>query len=67
MRLIRSQDRSRGGRQLAGVVDIVARNAAAGRGIEVDEDGLGVLHPIWFWPTFRDGPPHDRSGTAVRP
>ena len=26
-----------GGRQLAGVMDIVARNAAAGRGIEVDE------------------------------
>ena len=29
-----------GGRQLAGVMDIVARNAAAGRGIEVDEDDL---------------------------
>jgi acetyl-CoA carboxylase carboxyltransferase component len=29
-----------GGRQLAGVMDIVARNAAAGRGIEVDEDEL---------------------------
>ena len=30
-----------GGRQLAGVMDIVARNAAAGRGIEVDEEDLG--------------------------
>lgn len=29
-----------GGRQLAGVMDIVARNAAAGRGIEVDEADL---------------------------
>jgi acetyl-CoA carboxylase carboxyltransferase component len=29
-----------GGRQLAGVMDIVARNAAAGRGIEVDEEAL---------------------------
>ncbi len=29
-----------GGRQLAGVMDIVARNAAAGRGIEVDEAAL---------------------------
>jgi acetyl-CoA carboxylase carboxyltransferase component len=29
-----------GGRQLAGVMDIVARNAAAGRGIEVDEEQL---------------------------
>jgi acetyl-CoA carboxylase carboxyltransferase component len=29
-----------GGRQLAGVMDIVARNAAAGRGIEVDEAEL---------------------------
>ncbi len=29
-----------GGRQLAGVMDIVARNAAAGRGIDVDEDDL---------------------------
>ena len=29
-----------GGRQLAGVMDIVARNAAAGRGIEVDEAQL---------------------------
>ena len=28
------------GRQLAGVMDIVARNAAAGRGIEVDEAQL---------------------------
>jgi acetyl-CoA carboxylase carboxyltransferase component len=31
-----------GGRQLAGVMDIVARNAAAGRGIEVDEDQLNA-------------------------
>ena len=31
-----------GGRQLAGVMDIVARNAAAGRGIEVDEDDLNA-------------------------
>jgi acetyl-CoA carboxylase carboxyltransferase component len=31
-----------GGRQLAGVMDIVARNAAAGRGIEVDEAALGA-------------------------
>jgi len=31
-----------GGRQLAGVMDIVARNAAAGRGIEVDEDDLSA-------------------------
>ena len=31
-----------GGRQLAGVMDIVARNAAAGRGIEVDEDDLAA-------------------------
>ena len=31
-----------GGRQLAGVMDIVARNAAAGRGIEIDEDELGA-------------------------
>ena len=29
-----------GGRQLAGVMDIVARNAAAGRGIDVDEAAL---------------------------
>ncbi|MDJ0770041.1 MAG: carboxyl transferase domain-containing protein [Ilumatobacter sp.] len=29
-----------GGRQLAGVMDIIARNAAAGRGIEVDEEQL---------------------------
>ena len=29
-----------GGRQLAGVMDIVARNAAAGRGIEIDEAQL---------------------------
>lgn len=29
-----------GGRQLAGVMDIVARNAAAGRGIDVDEADL---------------------------
>jgi acetyl-CoA carboxylase carboxyltransferase component len=29
-----------GGRQLAGVMDIVARNAAAGRGVEVDEAKL---------------------------
>jgi acyl-CoA carboxylase subunit beta len=29
-----------GGRQLAGVMDIVARNAAAGRGVEVDETKL---------------------------
>jgi acetyl-CoA carboxylase carboxyltransferase component len=29
-----------GGRQLAGVMDIVARNAAAGRGIEIDESEL---------------------------
>jgi len=29
-----------GGRQLAGVMDIVARNAASGRGIEVDESAL---------------------------
>jgi acetyl-CoA carboxylase carboxyltransferase component len=29
-----------GGRQLAGVMDIVARNAAAGRGVEVDEADL---------------------------
>jgi acyl-CoA carboxylase subunit beta len=29
-----------GGRQLAGVMDIVARNAAAGRGIEIDEADL---------------------------
>jgi acetyl-CoA carboxylase carboxyltransferase component len=29
-----------GGRQLAGVMDIVARNAAAGRGAEVDEADL---------------------------
>ena len=31
-----------GGRQLAGVMDIVARNAAAGRGVEVDEDELNA-------------------------
>jgi acyl-CoA carboxylase subunit beta len=31
-----------GGRQLAGVMDIVARNAAAGRGIEVNEDDLAA-------------------------
>lgn len=31
-----------GGRQLAGVMDIVARNAAAGRGIEVDENDLNA-------------------------
>lgn len=31
-----------GGRQLAGVMDIVARNAAAGRGIEVNEDELAA-------------------------
>ena len=31
-----------GGRQLAGVMDIVARNAAAGRGIEIDEELLGA-------------------------
>ena len=31
-----------GGRQLAGVMDIVARNAAAGRGIDIDEDELGA-------------------------
>ena len=31
-----------GGRQLAGVMDIVARNAAAGRGIEVDEGQLNT-------------------------
>jgi acetyl-CoA carboxylase carboxyltransferase component len=31
-----------GPRQLAGVMDIVARNAAAGRGIEVDEDALNT-------------------------
>ena len=31
-----------GGRQLAGVMDIVARNAAAGRGIEIDEDQLNA-------------------------
>lgn len=31
-----------GPKQLAGVMDIVARNAAAGRGIEVDEDALGA-------------------------
>ncbi len=29
-----------GGRQLAGVMDIVARNAAAGRGVDVDEASL---------------------------
>lgn len=31
-----------GGKQLAGVMDIVARNAAAGRGIDVDEELLGM-------------------------
>ena len=31
-----------GGRQLAGVMDIVARNAAAGRGLDVDEDDLNM-------------------------
>jgi acyl-CoA carboxylase subunit beta len=31
-----------GGRQLAGVMDIVARNAAAGRGLDVDEADLDV-------------------------
>ena len=31
-----------GGRQLAGVMDIVARNAAAGRGIDVDEADLAA-------------------------
>ena len=31
-----------GPKQLAGVMDIVARNAAAGRGIEVDEEKLGA-------------------------
>jgi acetyl-CoA carboxylase carboxyltransferase component len=31
-----------GGRQLAGVMDIVARNAAAGRGIDVDEAELDL-------------------------
>jgi acetyl-CoA carboxylase carboxyltransferase component len=31
-----------GGRQLAGVMDIVARNAAAGRGIDVDEEQLNT-------------------------
>ncbi len=31
-----------GGRQLAGVMEIVARNAAAGRGIEVDEQQLAA-------------------------
>ena len=31
-----------GPRQLAGVMDIVARNAAAGRGIEIDEDLLNT-------------------------
>ncbi|MGA1436855.1 MAG: carboxyl transferase domain-containing protein, partial [Ilumatobacteraceae bacterium] len=31
-----------GGRQLAGVMDIVARNAAAGRGADVDEDVLNA-------------------------
>jgi len=31
-----------GPKQLAGVMDIVARNAAAGRGIEVDEDALAA-------------------------
>ncbi len=29
-----------GGKQLAGVMEIVARNAAAGRGMEIDEDAL---------------------------
>jgi len=31
-----------GGRQLAGVMDIVARNAAAGRGAEIEEDKLNA-------------------------
>jgi len=31
-----------GGRQLAGVMEIVARNAAAGRGMEVDEEQLAA-------------------------
>ena len=31
-----------GGRQLAGVMDIVARNAAAGRGADIDEDVLNA-------------------------
>ena len=31
-----------GGRQLAGVMDIVARNAAAGRGVPVDEEQLAA-------------------------
>jgi acetyl-CoA carboxylase carboxyltransferase component len=31
-----------GPKQLAGVMDIVARNAAAGRGIEIDEDDLNA-------------------------
>ena len=31
-----------GGRQLAGVMEIIARNAAAGRGIDIDEDELAA-------------------------